>query len=157
MVSPPALVRVAVEGEAEKIGGAVHLQWLSWQPDLYPKRVAWNTRVGTHTHTHTHTHTWLCRTLSLREPYQSSRFCSLLPWVRLRPWTEPEEKAVWGRGRDGFPQGGVCFPRVLVWGACGVSLRCCPWYVWRMCLLSSPTASLAVRPHRTGIWEGDDY
>ena len=57
MVSPPALVRVAVEGEAEKIGGAVHLQWLSWQPDLYPKRVAWNARVETNTHTHTHTHT----------------------------------------------------------------------------------------------------
>ena len=87
MVSPPALVRVAVEGEAEKIGGAVHLQWLSWQPDLYPKRVAWNARVETHTHTHTHTR--LCRTLSLREPYQLPRFCSLLPWVRLRPGTEP--------------------------------------------------------------------
>ena len=65
MVSPPELARVAVEGEAEKIGGAVHLQWLSWQPDLHPKRVAspskpyeaWNTSVDTHTHTHTHTHT----------------------------------------------------------------------------------------------------
>lgn len=38
VVSPSELARVAMVGGVEEIGGVL-LQWLSWQPDLAPKRV----------------------------------------------------------------------------------------------------------------------
>lgn len=42
-------------------------------------------------------------------------------------------------------------------GVCSVPGVVSPVCIENKCLLSSPTARPAVRPHRRGIWEGDDY